>query len=274
MKEEQNINQAFTFQTIQVSKMVDTTWKKMYNYFGIFGILMKKLTRRQQQFLSQFLDVYRGMDEPIHYTTLAERLGIGNVTAYEMLRLLEERGLVASEYYLPGQERGPGRSSVLFQPTAEAIRLFLELKGGSLEDDEWDIVKQRILDQLRIGDAAGYEDLLANLLARIPEQRSALIYLTEMTTATLLALGELRDSAEASGLTERLQRIGLPGEIGLSALAGIGAALSMMERINRRVSSFLLTQSGKYQTLLFQIGDENRRHLSDFAREVTKIING
>jgi hypothetical protein len=191
-----------------------------------------------------------------------------------MLRLLEERGLVQSEYYLPDQERGPGRSSVLFRPTAEASRLLHELNGGSPEDEDWDIVKERILNQLRTGDAAGYKDLLTILLARIPEQGSALIYITEMTTATLLALREMRDSAETSGLTERLRRIGLPGEIGLSALAGVSATLSMMERVNRRVSTFLLTQSGKYQTLLSQIGEENRRHLSDFAREVTKIING
>jgi hypothetical protein len=234
---------------------------------------MKKLTRRQQQFLSQFLDVYSVTDAPVHYVALAEQLGIGNVTAYEMLRLLEERGLVSSEYYLPDQERGPGRSSVLFRPTLKAIQLRHDLKGSSPKDEDWELVKQRILNQLRAGDAAGYDDLLKSLLARIPEQRSALIYLTEMTTATLLTLRGLRDSAHASGLLERLRHIGLPGEIGLSALAGVNATLSMMERVNRRVSSFLLTQSGKYQTLLSQIGEENHRHLSAFAREVTNILN-
>lgn len=234
---------------------------------------MKKLTRRQQEFLSQFLDVYRVKDEPIHYAVLAERIGIGKVTAYEMLRLLEERGLVASEYYLPDQERGPGRSSVLFRPTVESIRLLHELNGGSPEAEDWDVVKERTLNQLRTGDAAGYEDLLANLLARIPEQGSALIYLTEMITATLLALREMQNSVEASGLAPRLQHIGLPGEIGLSALAGVSATLTIMERVNRHVASFLLTQSGKYQTLLSQIGEENRRRLSDFAREAAKIIN-
>ena len=48
-----------------------------------------KLTRRQHQFLSQFLDFYHEVEQPIHYPDLADRLGIGNVTAYEMLRLLE-----------------------------------------------------------------------------------------------------------------------------------------------------------------------------------------
>jgi hypothetical protein len=190
-----------------------------------------------------------------------------------MLRLLEERGLVISEYYLPDQERGPGRSSVLFRPTEKGFRLVHQASNGSTKDEDWEAFKERILNQLRAGDGPGYEDLLQNLLARIPEQKSTLIYLTEMTTATLLALRQLRDSAETGGLVERLRRIGLPGEIGLSALAGVSVTLSMIERINRRVSSFLLIQSGKYQTLLSQIGEEHHRHLSAFAREVTKIIN-
>ncbi|MBU0512843.1 MAG: hypothetical protein KKD28_14850 [Chloroflexi bacterium] len=235
--------------------------------------MRKNLTRRQQEFLSQFLDFDREMEEPVHYVTLAEHLGIGKVTAYEMLRLLEDRGLVRSEYHLPGEGRGPGRSTVLFRPTAEATRLLFDLAGGSPEDEDWDIAKEHILQQLREGKAVGYDGLLTDLLARIPEQRSSLIYLTEMITATLLALGALRDSAEASGLAGRLRRIGLPGEIGLSALGGVSVALSMMERVNRRVSTFLLAQSGKYHTKFSQLGEENRRRLSEFAREAAKIVS-
>ena len=232
-----------------------------------------KLTRRQQEFLSQFLDFYREMEEPVHYVALAEHLGIGKVTAYEMLRLLEDRGLVQSEYHLPSEGRGPGRSTVLFQPTAKATRLLFDLAGGSPEDKDWEVTKEHILQQLREGKASGYDGLLTDLLARIPEHRSPLIYLTEMITTTLLALGVLRESAETSGLTGRLRRIGLPGEIGLSALGGVSVALSMMERVNRRAATFLLAQSGKYHTIFSQLGEENRRRLSDFAREVAKIVS-
>ncbi|MEA3350614.1 MAG: hypothetical protein U9Q82_08345 [Chloroflexota bacterium] len=236
--------------------------------------MSKKLTRRQQEFLNQFLDFYREMEAPIHYVALAEHLGIGKITAYEMLRLLEDRGLVQSEYHLPSGARGPGRSTVLFQPTAEAARLLSDLAGDPPENEDWEAAKKHILQQLREGKAAGYDDLLADLLARIPERNSPLIYLTEMITATLLTLGALRDSAESSGLAGRLRRVGLPGEIGLSALGGVSVALSMMERVNRRVASFLLAQGGKYHRMFSQLGEENRRRLSDFAREAAKIVSG
>jgi hypothetical protein len=231
-----------------------------------------KLTRRQQQFLSQFLDFYHEVEQPIHYPDLADRLGIGNVTAYEMLRLLEERGLVEAEYYLPPGSRGPGRSTVHFIPTKKASQLLSELSGNSFEDEDWEQVKERILQQLRDGQAAGHEDLLSELLVRIPDRSSPIIYSTEMITATLLALEGLRGTAQFDELEKHLQRIGLPGEIGLSALGGISAALCMAEKTNRRASTFLLKHSGKYQTMISRLNAESRRHLGVFAREVAKIV--
>lgn len=231
---------------------------------------MIKLTRRQQEFLNQFLDVYRDMDKPIHYTTLAKRLGIGKVTAYEMLRLLEKRGLVQAEYKLSGESRGPGRSSVVFSPTPEAHRLLGPLLHPE-DHDTWEQAKQTLLDQIRAGRTAGYENLLEELLSRISDRRSPLIYLTEMVTATILMVEGLQESSQTNPLLKRLRRIGQPNEIDISGLPGMSAAVSMFEQANK-ASTFLLEQSGKFQTRLAQLGEENRRRLSDFAREVAEII--
>ncbi len=234
---------------------------------------MKKLTRRQQEFLSRFLDVYCEGSESLHYTIVAKRLGISNVTAYEMLRLLEERGLVEAHFHLPEGSHGPGRSTVLFRPTPEANRLLHELAGKGIEESDWENTREAILKQLKTGKLLGYESLLTNLLARISERRSPLVFTTEMITAVIVAVSMLKDNAEASGLKERLQRIGMPGEISLSALAGIGSALSLVERANRQFANFLITESERYQAMLVQMGEDNRRRLSEFAREVAKITS-
>lgn len=57
--------------------------------FGTFWFYMKSLTRRQQEYLSNLLDLCYQEDAPIHYSTVAECLGVGNVTAYEMMHLME-----------------------------------------------------------------------------------------------------------------------------------------------------------------------------------------
>jgi DNA-binding PadR family transcriptional regulator len=234
---------------------------------------MKKLTRRQQEFLNRFLDAYFEENESLHYTTIAKRLGISNVTAYEMLRLLEERGLVEAHCYLPEGEHGPGRSSVLFSPSAEGKRLMQELAGKSREENDWEKAKEALLKQLEMRNSSDYESLLTNLLARISERRSPLIFSTEMVTAAILSVAMIKENPVAIGLKERLQHIGLPGEISLSALAGIGSALSMAERANRQIANFLINESERYQAMLLQMSEDNRRRLSEFAREVAKIIN-
>jgi len=234
--------------------------------------MKRRLTYRQQQFLSQFLDIYREMDRPVHYVTIAERLCLGKVTVYEMLRLLEERGLVRAEYDIDSGSHGPGRPTVLFQPTEEARRVIHQLAGDFADLGDWKVAKERILQKLHEGKAGGYEELIMDLLLRIPERHSPLIFVTELITAMIITLATIPDAPQVRAMLERLRRIGLPQEIGLSALSGIGLALSALERINRRTATILLAQIGKYEDLLAQMSEENRHRLSEFAREVAQIL--
>lgn len=233
-----------------------------------------KMTQRQKQFLGKFLDIYQESEESIHYVGLAKRLDIGKITAYEMLKLLEKRGLVETEYHLPSGKRGPGRSEVFFRPTKEATRLFERLSESTKDDEGWEIVKQRILKELQDGKAVGYEPLLNDLLIRIPEQHSPLIFITEVITTIILALTSIERAVKDKGLLDRLSRIGLPGEVGLIALAGFGAALSLVEDVNLKLSTLLMEQSGKYQEMLAQLSEGKKKQLTDFTRIVIKIVMG
>jgi len=235
--------------------------------------MKKKLTYRQQQFLSQFLDIYRELEHSVHYVAVAEQLGISKVTAYEMLRLLEEKGLVRAEYQTNSDQHGPGRPTVFFYPTQEANNLINVLAGDGINLEDWQVVKEQILQQLRDGKAGGYEELLSNLLARIPERRSPLIIATELITALILILTTIQDAPEIRALLERLQQIGFPKKISLSVMSGIAMLLSVMERANRHYSTVLLSQFSQYEDALSQLNEESRRQLSDFTREAVRILS-
>ena len=230
-----------------------------------------KLTGRQKEFLSQFLDLYREADEPLHYARVAERLGVGRITAYDMLRLLEEKGLVTSEYVLP-PSRSAGRSSIVFRPTPAADALLAELAGDDWERAEWQEVKERILEALRAGKGGHYEELLDGIFSRLDEQRSPLFAAAEMVTAFVLALDQLTREAEVSGLSEHMRDLGFPGEMGLDALAGLTVGLSLVERTNRHLTTQLVGRVRQYQTNLVRLSAENRTRLSDFSHEVLKIV--
>lgn len=75
-----------------------------------------KITRRQEEFIAKLIDLSDEFKGPIHYSILADRLSVSPFTAYDMLCVLEEKGLVTSEYHLPAGKSGPGRAERLFYP--------------------------------------------------------------------------------------------------------------------------------------------------------------
>lgn len=231
-----------------------------------------RLTGRQRAFLEQFLDLYRERTQPLHYSAVAERLGISPMTAYDMLRLLEARGVLTSAYVVPGKGAGPGRSTIVFYPTERAASVLAELAGEDWDQEEWEAVKQRILEALRKGRDSNYEELLNELLNRIPERKSPLIFSAEMIAAVILNLHLVKEDLTQSGLLERLVTLGLPEEAGLSALAGLTLGLSLLERANRRFTSILVSYTRRYQDTLSKLSAPKKKVLSDFVQDVVKAI--
>jgi len=229
-----------------------------------------KLTGRQEAFLGKFLDLYSQAQEPLHYTQVAKVLGVGKITAYDMLRLLEKRGLVRAEYVLRGTGQGAGRSTVVFVPTAQARVLLADLAGGGWDEAEWETVKAQILDALR--QRTDYQNLLDEILVRLPERTTPLVYAAEMVTAVMLNLLLVEKEVPASALVEQLKALGLPGEVGLNALSGLAMGLSLVERANRRLTDKLVSAVRGYQRSLSHLHGEGRRHLSGFVQEVMKVV--
>ena len=224
-----------------------------------------KLTGRQRQFLRCVRDLHEESGQPLHYSAVAERLGVSGMTAYDMLRVLEERGLLVSEYVLP--EQGPGRSTIVFRPSQQAMASLALTAGGEGERGEWEMVKGRILQALHEARGTDYQELLDRILQRIPERRSPTVYVTEMVTAVLLHLHQLKGEVKDSNLLENLRALGLPGEV-----AGLTVGLSFVEKANRHITSTLLSYSRKYQEYLARLSSESRQLLSDFAEEVIAIV--
>jgi len=229
-----------------------------------------KLTGRQEEFLSKCLDLYNEAQEPLHYTYVAEVLGVGKITAYDMLRLLEKRGFVRSEYVLRGEGQGAGRSTVVYIPTPQAHALFSELTGEDWDQAEWETLKEQILDAVR--QQKDYQNLVGKILNRLPERTTPLIYAAEMSTAVILNLVLVEGEEPTEDLVERLQALGLPGEVGLNALSGLAVGLSFVEQANQRLTGRLVDAIRGYQRSLSRLPGEGKRQLSSFVQEVMKAV--
>ena len=104
-----------------------------------------------------------------------------------MLRLLEEKELVTSEYHLAPEKSGPGRTERLFLPTPLAQDIFRSLEE-ELGDGNWEAFKQQILDKLSKGKIRNRE-LVEEILARVPpESEGQMQYCVEVMTIVALRL--------------------------------------------------------------------------------------
>ena len=230
-----------------------------------------ELTFRQKSFLSKFLDVYRGMQEPVHYSVIAKQLGLNNSTAYDMLRLLEQKGMVTSEYGTPKETSGPGRSSIRFVPTAETTELFSHLAGDIREQDEWDDVKVRILTNLSRGKADNYKNILNELLARIPEPQSSLVRCAEVMTALLLRLRESKQSLNQQNPIDNLLKASA-SKLRMSILAGLILGLSYADQRTPRLLSIYQECTEKYEASLQELSRDSLVKLHRFTRNVWNIL--
>ncbi len=232
------------------------------------------LTARQQVFAEKLVEVYREASAPIHYSELANRLGVNRYSAYDMLKVLEEKGFATSSYALETGHSGPGRSMVVFAPTSQAIRSCLAV--DDLEpDEEWTSLRERVLGRLRQARDANLRETLTDLLARLPEGGAPLTYCTEMTAALLLNMKRAR--ARAAGLSpfRALAALRGGGATGLEALAGlsVGATLAADEETSASITQRVLDNARRYQANLERLSEEARALLVQFLEEALEALD-
>lgn len=229
-----------------------------------------QLTRRQRCYVTAFLDLYWQSREGVHHKDVAARLGVSAVTAYEMLRLLEDHGFFVSDYVLSGG--GPGRTSIVFRPTDQAFAVVTEL-AGDVSDQNWDLVKERLLTALEEGRAGDHADMLKAVLQRIEQPRTPLLYAADMFTAVVLLFFQMA-GASASKLLGQLHFVGLSDEHSLSIFNGLLLGMSLVERANRTIVARLLGQADALGQALARLSPDQRRKLYEFVRELVLALQG
>ncbi len=232
-----------------------------------------KLTRRQEIFIHRLLDLYREINGPIHYSILAERVGVSPFTAYDMMRLLEEKGYVTSEYRTGSEKPSVGRSEVVFRPTELAQRRLEELARGA-DLGNWDSVKSQVMERIR---AVEFQDcnLAEEMLARVPpEAPETLRFCFEVMTILVLRLG--RDTGRRI-LTQRLpQFLEMKGAISRSGLLLLGGfvlgLLANENAVDLDRDKSIIEQVERYQGLVMEMEPRLCRRLGDGIKDMFALV--
>jgi len=225
-------------------------------------------------FLETLFDVYHShRRQPVHYTALARALGVANTTAYEMLRLLEQKGYVSSEYRLSDDHVGPGRSMVLFRPTMKALRTFRHLLGEDVRSKEWEDVKEKVLSRIAAEGLPGDESLLEELLAAIPLSQDPLAYCGQVVAASLVRIREsLLSRVPEFGMLRDMVNGEATGWDALSLLPGFALGLAYAVRQSPSRLSRLTEYAKRYPAYLRQMDGRARARLLRFSREIMAAL--
>jgi hypothetical protein len=233
-----------------------------------------KLTSRQQAFLDKLFDLYREFSGPVHYSVVAERLGVNKFSAYDMLKLLEEKGVAASSYVLGQNHSGPGRSMVVFYPTHKAARFLTQLRDEVLNAEEWRQTKDRLLQRLHETRECNYVEAIREILSRLPSAKAPLVYCSEMISALLLNLAYVKHKMGDFIPYPTLTSLTTGGEVGLGTLAGfsLGSALSSHGEDPSLVSK-LVSHTREFQSYLGELSEESVGRLTSFLQDALKVFD-
>jgi DNA-binding MarR family transcriptional regulator len=234
------------------------------------------LTPRQHAFLQKLQELCREHKGPVHYSDVAEKLGVSRFSAYDMLKVLEKKGLAASSYALAAGHSGPGRSMVVFEPTRQGTTIL----GLRLEDarqdlgDDWQRVRERVLNRLREAREASPREVLSELLVRLPEAKAPVAFCTQMIGALLVNMQRVKARVGDLHPFRALAALRTNGSAGLETLAGlsIGMALGTDDESPPSLTQRLLDQTRRYQSTLSRLSEEARSALVQFLEEALEAL--
>ena len=111
-----------------------------------------RITKRQKEFLKALIDLYREKGSSVHYSEVAQKIGVSKWTAYDILKLLQKEGLTEIEYIIPESDSYKwsklGRSTIAFYPTKKGYSLLAFPKQKiSLNNVEFNRLKEKIINK-------------------------------------------------------------------------------------------------------------------------------
>lgn len=230
------------------------------------------ITPRQREFLTHLLDLYHEMAQPIHYTAVAEKFGVSKWSAYDMLNLLERKGLVKREYVVDNKGGGRGRSTVVFGPTPQAEEMLAALGLPNDDQEEWEAVRERILANLQTLQGAQHVQLLEELLQSVPKRTSPLPYCAELLTALLLSIDNVKQHIKEIPFLRNFSE-GRHEEPRLMTLGGLGLGLSLGQGVRQEVARRWEEWVRKYEAYVQKMDQGRQRVLCNFVREVVVLLS-
>ncbi|MCG0277440.1 MAG: Lrp/AsnC family transcriptional regulator [Thermanaeromonas sp.] len=226
------------------------------------------LTKRRLQFLNKIKALYEESAAPVHYATVAEKLKVSKWTAYDLLRELEKDGFLKREYVVNATEKLPGRSMIMFVPTAKAY----QMEGEEGEEGsllywyrDWQELKERLLKIFAGLSPQEAKAAVTQLLQEIKGKEHPVILATYTLTVLLLSLKSFGEKG-LNLMRAALQRLTVP-EMGLVLATGTGLGLAAHASSQHPFTAQVERLLHRFYEQLDKFTHREKKLLSDFLKE-------
>lgn len=226
-----------------------------------------KLTSRQKTFLARLVDIYRDIRGPVHYSHIAKQAGLCSSSAYDMLKVLEQKGMVTSQYHIPKVASGPGRASVMFLPTDKTIGRFSPEDINIKVNGEWGETKINIMNSLGRCKNCDYGKLVSNLFEQSKNMRSPLSSCAQILTALLVSMRQSKRDLDEHKLVGTMLEAPVSNP-GMGSVAGLILGLSLTDKQKKDPLKNYQEFVNKYIALLQNMSQENLIMLQEFMLDV------
>jgi len=242
-----------------------------------------KITTRQKEFLQSLIDLYQEKGSPIHYSEVAQKMGVSKWTAYDMLQLLHKEGFLEVEYIIPESDNYEwsklGRSTITFYPTKKGYDISSPTKQKiSTNIVEIKKIKKEIIQKFEeLKGKLNIRDLFKGAL----QSKSPLIFCACLLLILILLIKKITEGVAEIKLISQViphTTTNTYAELALIVFAGmcLGVLAKYVSKIPTTYGSNDLDEYTNYiQTYnqyVSQMNKEEQKSLLDFLKETLDEI--
>ena len=245
-----------------------------------------KITTRQKEFLQTLINLYQQKGSPIHYSEVAQKMGVSKWTAYDMLQLLRREGLLEVEYLIPETDNYKwgklGRSTITFFPTKKGYAISnLPQRNLPAKIAELDKLKNNIIQKFEeIKGKFNLKDLFKEAL----QTKSPLIFCACVLIILILLIKKITEGlAEIQLLSQVIPADATNTYIELALTVFAGMCFGVLTKYINKIPKYITGPNNSldeyadyiqtYNQYVSQMDKKEQKSLLDFLKETLDEIN-
>ena len=245
-----------------------------------------RITTRQKEFLEVLIDLCKQKASPIHYSEVAQKLGVSKWTAYDMLQLLRREGLLEVEYLIPESNNHRweklGRSTITFYPTKKGYTAStLSQRNLPAKIYELNKLKKEIIQKFEeIKGKFNLKDLFKEAL----QSKSPLIFCACVLLILILLIKKITEGiAEIQLLSQVIPADATNTYIELALTIFVGMCFGVLTKYINKIPKYMTGPNNSldeyagyiqtYNQYVSQMDKEEQKSLLNFLKETLNEIN-